>query len=253
MNTINEDYNLCSGSVSFSCLVDNMHIENFSIQNITKKICNVLIKTNNGALTINAEYRCSDNITDCEINYEIRTVCEHVLDILSLILKVSIPKTHCTGSSRKRPGKLTQVAGEIRAIHSLEEAPVELTDNAGTQIKNIISNNIPSKNYHLVLWREAQNRSDIVSKFLILYSILIDLCDNQKDVDSFIRRISPNTIFTKSPVNSKYNESQYTRIRNELSHRRDGVDINTTITELTPCMADFEQIVKKILLEELTH
>lgn len=54
----------------------------------------------------------------------------------------------------------------------------------------------------------------------------------------------------KSPLNTKIYETIFTKLRNELSHKRDGVNILKTHNEVKSNIERFERIVKELMLNK---
>ncbi len=59
-----------------------------------------------------------------------------------------------------------------------------------------------------------------VVQFMLLYLILYEIYKDQKSVDKFIMQVAPNTIQVSSPHNKKQ-ETIFTKLRNEITHRVD--------------------------------
>jgi hypothetical protein len=77
--------------------------------------------------------------------------------------------------------------------------------------------------------------TNAVERFLHLYHILLLFHnDRQDDVDAFIVAQDPNVPQTPSPLLSKKGKAEtvYTRLRNELAHRRPGVNLDDTKREM---------------------
>jgi len=83
-----------------------------------------------------------------------------------------------------------------------------------------------------------------VEEFMHLYNILLMIYnDNQSDVDSFIASEDPTVPQTRQPEikrpgkkhsrkNAVMKETVYTRLRNEFAHRRAGVNLDNTKSEM---------------------
>jgi|SRR6056297_2493102 len=55
---------------------------------------------------------------------------------------------------------------------------------------------------------------------MLLYLILYEIFKNQKSIDKYIMKVSPNTLQVPSPHNNRP-ETIYTKLRNEITHRVD--------------------------------
>ena len=70
--------------------------------------------------------------------------------------------------------------------------------------------------------------------------------DNQEAVDAFIFSAEPKVPRTKSPIKSSM-ETVYTRLRNELAHRRVGTNIESTKSEMTARLNDLIALTKRAI------
>jgi hypothetical protein len=82
------------------------------------------------------------------------------------------------------------------------------------------------------LFRSARQSLSPVEEFMHLYNILLMLHnDHQPTVDAFIKSQEPGVQETLSPHTSKM-ETVYTKLRNELGHKRAGVNLEDTKREM---------------------
>jgi hypothetical protein len=93
-----------------------------------------------------------------------------------------------------------------------------------------------------------QSRSP-VEKFMHLYSLLLRFFeDEQRQVDSFIRREEPTVQETPDPRPGRSNkETVYTRLRNEFAHRRSGVNIENTKAEMVQQVGGLIGLTKRAI------
>jgi hypothetical protein len=85
------------------------------------------------------------------------------------------------------------------------------------------------------LFRSARQSMSPVEEFMHLYSILLMLFDDdQAKVDKFILDEDPSVPLTPDPrPNHQWKmETVYTRLRNELRHKRPGVNLDVTKAEM---------------------
>ena len=89
-----------------------------------------------------------------------------------------------------------------------------------------------------------------VERFLSLYTLMLHKnSDSQKKVDEEILRTDPTVAQYKSPHFDTY-ETVFSKLRNEMSHKRDGINILETQNEIRFNVDRFENIVKKIILKK---
>lgn len=100
-------------------------------------------------------------------------------------------------------------------------------------------------------YRFVLNQSDAVVRFMFLYNILLQICgDDQGKIDDFIRRKIPDVAQSQSPYHNRgVKETVYTRLRNEVGHRRAGTYLEQTRTEIEGNVANFQALVKKAITD----
>lgn len=106
---------------------------------------------------------------------------------------------------------------------------------------------LPGENYFGLL-RSARLSVSAVEEFMHLYGIVLAIfSDDQRRVDAFI--VSVDSAVPRTPSlrpNAKPGEMEtvYTRLRNELAHKRSGVSIDTTKKEMAQHVVDLRSLVK---------
>ena len=102
------------------------------------------------------------------------------------------------------------------------------------------------------LFRIALCATSPVERFMLLYHVLSALLpdrngeDSQREVDTFIRREQPGVVETPHP-RRPWSETIYSRLRNELAHRRPGVDLRTTRTEIAAHVGGLVNLAKRAI------
>ena len=87
-----------------------------------------------------------------------------------------------------------------------------------------------------------------VGRFLLLYLILLThFGDQQASVEAFIRGEEPSVPTTIHPLHPTRNETVYTRLRNEVGHRRSGTSQENTRLEIEQHMQGLICLVKKMI------
>lgn len=96
----------------------------------------------------------------------------------------------------------------------------------------------------------ANSEPDAISRYSFLYNLLLQIAgDNQAKVDVLILEVDPNCEQTISPNNGKP-ETVYTRLRNELAHKRVGSKYSETKKMIRQKIEEFSGIVKKVILNK---
>lgn len=99
------------------------------------------------------------------------------------------------------------------------------------------------------LFRSARQSTSPVEEFMHLYHILLMLSnDSQRDVDAFILAEDPAVPQTQHPRKEPgVMETVYTRLRNELAHKRIGVNLHNTKAEMANRLGELIAITKRAI------
>lgn len=99
--------------------------------------------------------------------------------------------------------------------------------------------------------RSARLSISPVEEFMHLYSIVAELVgDDQRLIDEFILKVEPNVPLTASPnprAKAGTMETVYTRLRNELAHRRHGVTMETTKAQMARLVGNLRGIAREAI------
>ena len=98
------------------------------------------------------------------------------------------------------------------------------------------------------MFYDAATVVEPVGRFISLYTLLLHkFADDQKAVDEAILKIDPTIAQFKSP-HAKGHETVFSKLRNEMSHKREGINILETQNEIKLNVDRFETIVKELIL-----
>jgi len=133
---------------------------------------------------------------------------------------------------------------------SLPKEPLTPSDE---QLSNVLQLSLDITDELSVFLRQyafANAETDPISRYSFLYNLLLQIVgDKQARVDSAILGIDPDCEHTNSPNNGKL-ETVYTRIRNELAHKREGVSYHDTRASVIEVTDGFSGIVREIILTQ---
>lgn len=160
-------------------------------------------------------------------------VTKKALDRMSIRHNLAIEKTRMTEDQfsplNSKPGVLEVAVGsfvccaELTGKLVLGIPPAELK-------AELEKPSLPGED-NFGLFRSALQSTSPVEAFMGLYQILLMLYDEQTKVDEFIRRKDPTVPQTCIP-HKKAMETVYTRLRNELGHKRTDVNLDKTKAEM---------------------
>jgi len=99
------------------------------------------------------------------------------------------------------------------------------------------------------LFRSARLSMSPMEEFMHLYHTLLMLFnDSQAAVDAFIRGEDPVVPQTQHPLKGPgVMETIYTRLRNELAHKRAGVNLHNTKTEMAERLGGLIALTKRAI------
>ncbi len=116
------------------------------------------------------------------------------------------------------------------------------------RMRALLEQAAPPGERNFALFRLARQSMSPVEEFTILYGTLLMLLgDKQANVDAFIRREEPAVPQTPDPRDPTNMETVYTRLRNELAHRRPGVDLHNTLAEMMAHVGGLRTLTKRAI------
>jgi hypothetical protein len=144
------------------------------------------------------------------------------------------------------PGVLAVMLGDYGVIS--DEARLVLGIQAA-ELKTKLEHASPLGENYFGLFRSARQSLSPVEEFMNLYHILLMICnDKQADVDSFIVSQDAAVPQTQAPLKGQgIMETVYTRLRNEFAHRRAGVNLSETKSEMTARLGGLIALTKRAI------
>ena len=117
------------------------------------------------------------------------------------------------------------------------------------QVKAELEQISPPGEQHYGLFRSARQSLSPVEEFMHLYHILLMIYnDKQRDVDAFIISEDPAVPQTQSPHDKHGGmETVDTRLRNELAHKRAGVNLDNTKSEMVNRLGGLITLTKRAI------
>ncbi len=127
---------------------------------------------------------------------------------------------------------------------------VTFTPGDVQQLLDWLKQTTPAGLEYLPAFHTALDSGDATTQYMGLYHLLMILGhDEQKLVDKFIKQEEGSRNFARTRPKRDdpsvlMEESKYTRLRNEFSHRRPGVNILTTRSEMSTSLSDLVKVTK---------
>lgn len=148
------------------------------------------------------------------------------------------------GIAIENPRRTSEQYSPPGAVDALSEVGTRVVVVLGidpAQLKDELERPSPSGEDTYRLFRSARQSLSPVEEFMHLYHILLMLCnDDQAAVDAFIKSQDPSVRETLQPPIKRPSkarphvvmETVYTRLRNELGHKRARVNVEDTKREM---------------------
>jgi hypothetical protein len=150
-------------------------------------------------------------------------------------------------------------AGQIRITPGTEHmnfytdaAKVRLGLPDITGLKAELEKPAPPGERNFRLFRSALQSGSPVEKFMHLYNILLMFFDDdqpgaQGRLDDFVRKERPGVSENVHPKFAGVYETVYTRLRNELGHHRQNVNLDQTKSEMTARLGELIDLTKRAI------
>lgn len=134
------------------------------------------------------------------------------------------------------------VSGAFRAVASI----------SADQLKKALEQASPPGERNYGLFRSARLSMSPAEEFMHLYNVLLMLFnDKQAAVDKFIVKEDPTVSQTQQPLKppgkAPVMETIYTRLRNELAHKRAGVNLDDTKIEMANRLVGLIALTKRAI------
>jgi hypothetical protein len=186
-----------------------------------------------------AELRCVVSFASVASSQQGRAVAARVaqaaFDRVAVFHSIAVCPTHIVDAEftpvHPVPGTLADEAGKVLLVGEQPRCSIGIPS---ARIQTELEEVSPSGEQYFGLHTSARRSASRPEEFMHLYHILLMLCsDNQAELDEFIRRERPAVAQSPDPRPGRTNmETVFTRLRNEFAHRRAGVSLETTKTEM---------------------
>lgn len=247
---------MTEGKITYSFKCDGLELSLIEISLESESIPSVAIETKEEGV-VNATCKTDKIYNIAEARNLTDQLIEKISDRLSFFLNVAVKKPVFTGSAlppypneeNKKQHKLhcTSVIGFDAIVHVVIKPCAEKREKIIDFLKK------PAMSIDLLISEFAFSISqrEHLSKFMLLYNLILQIAgDSQELVDDTIKKIDPSVpvVTTKRKTFNglkEVEETIYTKLRNEIAHKRNGVTKKDTIKEIKSILPKFIEIVKK--------
>ena len=241
--------------IAYKLRIDGLQFKEVNFSDVTPEFKNIILKpidskTDTYELLINKNISSTAAKQLKPIFDESTLEAEKFVYVFSVSADVKIYEFECIGYYRKENFvRANQVFRDGITLSGSAKLTVTAGDPSVSKIKNKMK-----KKYDLAslqMYYDSATIIEPIGRFISLYALLLHkFSDTQKKVDDAILSVDSTVSQFRSPLNAKVYETIFTKLRNELSHKRDGVSILKTHNEVKSNIDRFERIVIKLVLEK---
>lgn len=199
------------------------------------------------------------NAFDFEVAADIANeILPSIVHRLAFFCNVPLGEPHLTGGTlpKDASGSSYTVRSDRLVRWDVEIPILALGEDKRRDLTRLLEQPYVDSSFYYSAYWFALNQSDPVARFMFLYSILLQICgDDQKDVDKCIRHCELNVEEKLSGDPKKrakgVKETVYSRLRNEVSHRRSGTSPEQTRREVQDNVVSFQKLVRTAILRNI--
>jgi hypothetical protein len=172
------------------------------------------------------------------------------LNRLAFHHSIALENAQSTGdqfsSLNPQPGVLAVAVSENLFANDAIRAVVSIT---AAQLKTQLEQAALPCEHNYGLFRSARQSMSPTEEFIHFYHILLMIYnDKQADVDAFVVSEDPAAPQTQHPLKAPgVMETVYTRLRNELAHKRAGVNLENTKSEMANRLGELIALTKRAI------
>jgi hypothetical protein len=237
-----------TGIVEYVAPVAGVRFAAIEVSNSHPAVEKIVVETQ-GSEQINVVFHLTDVFTDTEANVIAGDILASILNRLAFELDVSIGQPHLRGFSLPNDavGASYTVSTSMSALWKVVAPTDTLDDERRRELARLLEQPFSRPDLSSA-YRFAGTQSDPVTGFMFFYNILLQLHhDRQEQVDAFIRRKAPDVSQSLSPKKKGKFETVYTRLRNEVGHKRPGTTPEQTRAEIEGNVAALQTLVKAVI------
>jgi hypothetical protein len=237
--------------IVFGIRIDGIGFPEISFSDTTPEYKNITL------VPINSDKSLYEILVDKNISVAVGNELKNVIQeatteaqtfvyVFSFIANIKIFEFSCKGYRQNNSlVSLEQIFGSTGIRISGQPSVIAGAESVNRVKESMKQNCDLSK---LQLFFDSATITEPIGRFISLYTLMLHYCsDSQKEVDKAIVSIDSTVAQYKSPQGNWY-ETVFTKLRNELSHKRDGTNIIETHNQVRASVDRLEHIVRSHLL-----
>jgi hypothetical protein len=249
---------MSSWTIRYSAESNGLKLQEIRVSNEHPKIEEITINTDSSCKLLVAEISFKDGCTQEEAIEIGDNLINIFFDQLSIEYDISIGTTErfLRKNTAKQTGNYGEVVIQPFLISGYGSSIYTPSEEQLNTIKDSLEKARWERNINLQLYRSCIAQKDSVSRFMFLYNLLSVIADDdQKIADEIITKYEPEVEKKESPRKKRngeaIQETIYTRLRNEIAHKRAGSFPEKTRNEINSYVNKFQRIVKQAVLEKI--
>lgn len=236
---------MATGTVQFAAPLRGLQFEPIEIADSRPAVEKIVLEAqNDGWLHIVIHLIDIFNFEDAEAIAN--GILPSILNRIAFYRNVSVGEPHFRGGTLPKgaSGSSFTVRKDLQLMWDHATPVLTLGEETRQELARILEQQYTHHDLYSA-YRFALSQSDPVARFMFLYNILLQLNgDNQQQVDAFIRSEIPGVPQSPRPDRRGIIETVYTRLRNEVGHRRPGATPEMTRKEIQENVAPFQVLVR---------
>jgi hypothetical protein len=244
-----KELDMAIGTISWSAPIQGLDLPPIEIKGTDRAVSRIELRTDSKtrlAIICTLE----DVFHEREAILVTHDIVEVLANRLTLEFSCQIGEARCDGYSfpTDQTGNRRVVGRDVFFAWAIAKATIRPSPDKLRALIPALEQPPSLKDSYLGLYRFSSGQRDPVAKFMFLYNLLLLLAgDKQAEVDNRIRAVDPAVTVTPSPHKPNVTETLFTRLRNEVGHRRKNTDPRTTAREIEQNVAGFQEIVKQVV------
>jgi hypothetical protein len=237
---------MATGTITYAASVESVRFAPIEVSNPHPAVEKIIVETKDSE-QIQVVFHLTDVFTDTEADAIAGSIVASLTNRLAFELDRGIGHPYLKGFSlpKDASGSSYTVSSSVPLLWNVAAPTITLGDERRQELARLLEQPLARPDLYSA-YRFVVNQTDDVARFMFLYSILLQLQpdDNQKYVDDFIRREMPNVLQSPRPDKMNVYETLFTRLRNEIAHRRPGTTPERTRREIQVNVAAFQELVR---------
>jgi len=248
---------MATAKVSFAAHIEGLDLEQVDAGSCDPSVKKISIRTENEN-TLAIDFELLDVFSTEDAMSIVGPLIGPLVNKVSYEFDCSIGEPRFTGMSLPTDpsGSHHQVIGEILCLNDLVADTLKPNESKREKLRRSLELPLAETDVYLSLHRFCMGQKDPLSRFLSFYHLVhiiaADERESQISVDRAIAGIDPNVEWSAKPnTNNNKFETKFTRLRNQVAHRRPGKSLEETRQEIEENVDGLRVIAKEMVRQKI--